>query len=652
MPESAGRQLTPSLRLLSTLGQGGMGVVYRAFDLSSQREVAVKLLLAEAADSGAQRERFTREAFALAKIRHANVVRIHSTGEVEGRPYIVMDLVEGRSLGDRLQREGALAPREAAELFRKVALGLAAAHQESILHRDLKPANVLLTEAGEPRLTDFGLARDMQVPVSDLTKTGIVTGTPGYLAPEQARGEKTEIGPSTDVYGLGACLYESLTGALPFTGAMIEVLIATSDLPPEPPSTRCPGLDSALEAIVLKCLEKRPEDRYASAREVAEDLERFLAGRAVLARTHSRWHLPRWLDQRRGRGAGLVLLAGLGGAGALVWLAGPRPQPVSRPPALRPSSAPSASPELESEPEWPPGFVEARASARKQARAWGIEQALETYDRIRAGLEPGSELLPGILLERAVVLFGPPPPDSRQPPDKEELAQSHRLPAWNGQSYFRRGLTLMKIGALEDALPDLDRSLEFGDVDQPMALSYRGRCKARLRDFAGAIRDFDAGLVRLPDNAELLYRRGRSKLELGRVQAAVEDFTRSIANRNRDDLADCHLHRGLAHAVLGDDRAAIEDFGASLELDSGRPRIHRLRGEAFARLGDLRAALKDLSRGTVGRVLSQRAMFLRALVYSRAGMEAKANKDLQRVLFVLDADHPARAAVEAALRSR
>jgi len=272
-------------RVLGEVARGGMGVVYRAVDPRFGREVAIKVLLD--ARRARDRERLEREARSLARLRHPHVVTVHSVGEVEGRSYLVMDLVAGETLAQRLVRSGPLEPREAAELARKLAFALAHAHSRAVLHRDLKPANVLIDGEGQPRLTDFGLAKELDVQGGSLSLSGRAIGTPGFWPPEQARGELDRVGPASDVYGLGATLYAMLTGAAPYDGETLVELVARTSQPPPPPSARrrpdLPPVPTDLEAVCLRCLERRPERRYPSADALAADLERFLAGEPVEA---------------------------------------------------------------------------------------------------------------------------------------------------------------------------------------------------------------------------------------------------------------------------------------------------------------------------------------------------------------------------------
>ncbi len=278
------------------LARGGMGVVYVAVHPRLGRPVALKLLL-EAEASEEERERFAIEARAAARLRHPNIVGIHTVGEHQGRPYLVMDLIEGESLQERIRREGPLPPREAATLTETLARALSYAHSRAILHRDLKPANVLLSRSAEPLITDFGLAKDVAAQDRGLTRTGQVMGTPAYMPPEQADGLLDQIDRRADIYALGATLYAMLTGRPPFSGPRaINILHQVLHDEPSPPRALRPELAIDLETICLTCLAKEPERRYDSAQQLADDLGRYLRDESIAARRPSRGErLRRWL---------------------------------------------------------------------------------------------------------------------------------------------------------------------------------------------------------------------------------------------------------------------------------------------------------------------------------------------------------------------
>jgi serine/threonine protein kinase/WD40 repeat protein len=347
--------IVPGYEILEEIGRGGMGIVYKARQCKLNRLVALKMVLAGAQASPEDHARFRREAEAVARLRHPNIIQIYEIDEHEGRPFFSLEFADGGSLADRL--DGSPAPaRPAARFVETLARAVQAAHQQGIVHRDLKPANVLLTPAplarprGDghgghsgtldlrqwvPKIGDFGLAKQVSEleahavgerasepkpprwptdrPATDNTRTpsGDVLGTPSYMAPEQAAGDTADIGPAADIYALGAMLYELLTGRPPFRAATpLDTVFQVLSAEPVPPRRLQPDLARDLETICLKCLEKNPRKRYASALALADELHRFLEGRPILARPVPFWERGgKWALRHKAAAALVVLLA-------------------------------------------------------------------------------------------------------------------------------------------------------------------------------------------------------------------------------------------------------------------------------------------------------------------------------------------------------
>lgn len=316
---STGLPQIPGYDVLQVLGRGGMGVVYEARQIALGRRVALKTLF-----SGGQLDRnlltrFVQEARSVAKLKHNSIVQIYEVGDHDGVPYFTMELVEGGTLS-RWLSDSLPSPRAAAQLLLLISEAVQAAHDHDIIHRDLKPGNILLTQEEQPKISDFGLAKDLEG--ENQTFDGDILGTPGYMSPEQASGRNREVSPRTDVYALGAILYATLTGRPPFQSSeKVETLRQVLSEEPVPPTRIQSGIPKDLETICLKCLEKTPARRYRTAKDLAGDLQRFLDGQPILARPVGRMErLKKWAYRRPSLAALFfvsllaVLIIGIGSA--------------------------------------------------------------------------------------------------------------------------------------------------------------------------------------------------------------------------------------------------------------------------------------------------------------------------------------------------
>lgn len=313
-PPRTNRKFVAGYELLTELGRGGMGVVYRARQLSLNRLVALKMVLSGGQASDVEIQRFRIEAEAVASLHHPNIVQIFEVGEHDGQPFCSLELVTGGNLHDRMNKKP-LTSKQAAELIHTLAQAMEVVHQKNLIHRDLKPANILLDGPKDaplqecvPKITDFGLAKRLEGDSSQ-TRDGLIMGTPNYMAPEQAAGKVKEVGPKADIHALGAMLYEMLTGRPPFRGeTLMDTIGQVLNTEPLPPKHLQLDVHHDLQTICLKCLEKDQEKRYQTAGELAEDLQRYLSNEPIHARPTPWWERA-WKWTRRRPAVASLLLA-------------------------------------------------------------------------------------------------------------------------------------------------------------------------------------------------------------------------------------------------------------------------------------------------------------------------------------------------------
>ena len=622
------------------LGRGGMGVVYRAFDTSLRRPVAIKMLLDREALGPVSLERFRREATLIARLRHPGIVQVFETGEHEGRPFIVLELVEGESLELVLER-GPLAPRHAAEIVHGVALALAHAHEHGLVHRDVKPANVLVDRQGTPRLMDFGIARDTTV-TGELTRTGDMLGTPYYMAPEQMLGTSNTQGPLTDVYALGALLYRAIAGAAPFTAPTIQALIykVVHEEPAAPRALR-PEIPRDLETIALACLAKEPARRLAGAAELAEELARFLDGKPIHAQPPG-WPERAWRRVRR-RPLAILLAAFALSALALVLVLHNREQKL----------AAALEQRRHEEEERRAVLEKARALARQAhelARAGKLDGAIDAASRaiaiaprlaeawsIRA-LARWHKREIDLAVEDATVAIQCDPTLAEGWAAralgrylKRDLANALddanaalRLDEKSPAAWTARAAARVGLGETDGALEDADKAIELdpesalawttrsnalgtkGDLDGAIAaaskaialdatfaMAWRTRAASRTMksDYAGGIDDASKAIELEPRLASSWAYRARARIGLGQVDLAIEDATTALA---LDTLqSEAWYARSLARGIKGQFDLAIDDANHAIDLAPKQAQSWVARAMARSYMGDLDGCLAD-----------------------------------------------------------
>jgi len=636
--------------LAERLGTGGMGEVWKAWDPHLGRWTAVKILLGT---EPAELERFRREARAVAELTHPGIAAIYEIGEVEGRHYISMQHIAGRSLREYGDRP----PRHLAQLVRDAAFAVHAAHEKGILHRDLKPSNIMvesLEEGHRVYVLDFGLAKRLGSDAS-LSLTGQIVGTPAYMSPEQARAG--EVGFASDIYSLGVTLYQLVAGKTPFEDSDVYALLRRI-VEEDPPRLRTarPSADGALETIVGRCLEKEPRRRYASAKALAEDLDRYIRGEPILARAPtlgfkirrftvrrraylgaaaavlvavsavSALLVPRWIEARnrargeeraraadreaaRARESSLQELAALRErtVAAREWLR----QPFRKPEEIRR--------EVEEAVRSLDAFVARHPSLAQgfyvRGSAWMI---LENWDRAESDLRgalarepqfaPPWLLIARIRLEqysRAIRFVSPDQREEKRAQaapilqEAEEAlrrgSKSDSLERW-GLSRTREEEVTERLGEalrvhyVEGRREEADRLLREAHRISPSE-EYCIRLAAWSRTPAEALEWADRAVAIAPHSSRAWLKRADIHHEVGKEREAVEDYSRAIAIRPEDAIL--YRNRAGAHAALGEYEAAVADYTLALDRRPDFAEAMNDRGVARSKIDDWTGATAD-----------------------------------------------------------
>jgi WD40 repeat protein/tRNA A-37 threonylcarbamoyl transferase component Bud32 len=547
----------PGYELLEPLGEGGMGIVWKGRQTKLNRLVALKMVLGGQHAGSRELIRFLAEAEAVAAIRHPHVVQVFDYGEAGGRPFLAMEYLSGGSLTDRLKQTDRLDPKVAAELVAILAGAVQAAHDLGIVHRDLKPANVLFDERGQPKVTDFGLAK--RAGGRDLTATQAVMGTPAYMAPEQARGDTKFVGPQADVYSLGVILYQCLTGTRPFADSdPIALLRKVAEEEPERPGKRVRRLPRDVELICLKCLAKEPAERYPTAGALAADLGRFVAGEPVGVRAAGVVErAAKWARRKPTLAAaytlGLlaVLLGGLGGAAAWQWRAA----------AMATAGQTQARESAEKARD---GERAARATAEgERATAERARDAAESAQR-EAVIARDGEKAARAVVERAR--------------DAAELARREAVIARDGEKKAREQLAAVEYG----------RTIEV--AHQEWRENNVGATVALLESTQADFRGWEWRYLNRLCHSDLLTLKGHT----GAVRSASfsPDGSR-IVTASQDNTAKVWDAKtgGLVHTLTGHIRMV---YWASFSPDGSR--ILTASGDATAKVWDAQSGAEILTR--------------------------------------------------------
>ena len=615
-PEVAGYDI------LAELGHGGMGVVYQARQQQLKRLVALKMIRAGLQARPKDLDRFRLEAEAVARLHHANIVQIYDIGAAAGLPFVALELLEGGSLADRLA--GTPQPgRQAAELMVTLARAMHTAHQAGIVHRDLKPSNVLFDRDGTPKIVDFGLAKHLEVQHGH-TETGQIMGTPSYMAPEQARGQTREISPATDVYALGAILYEMLTGRPPFKGTIpAETVWQVIHEEPVPPSRLLSRVPRNLETICLKCLAKEPPRRYASAEALADDLRRYLAGQTILARRAPAWERGLKWARRQPLTASLLGLAATAVVGLVGATAYYNHSETQRLTALRMESVDTLfkGRDALAQKDWTSGqLILSKLLTKIEAEPRLADlrtRAADTLDQLNRGLagqhawEADRARYRQFLQRRNEALFhetrftGLDLPGSLEATRKsaqaalEMFAEPRPDCAWiprplppsltpQEQAEVTEGCHVLLL-ILAEAMPQADQGLKALDGAvkwHPATRAYhlrRAACLARLGDVGGAERERGAAESLLPVTAFDQFLTGQERYERGQWDEAIRHFDAVLRHQPNHFWAQCLS--AICYLQLRRPLEAKAGLNACLNQDPDFAWLYLLRGFASGQVG-------------------------------------------------------------------
>lgn len=638
VPEQEGMPFG-NYELLEEINRGGMGIVYRARQRGLRRIVALKVLLSDERVSDIDLQRFEREARAAASLHHPNIVSVIDVGEADGRQFLTMEYVSGPSLSRLLAGERP-SVRRAVELLKPVCDGIEFAHRRGIVHRDLKPGNILLTPDGTPKVTDFGLAKEIGAE-SNLTKTGTALGTPAYMSPEQADGALSAVDHRSDVYGLGAVLYHLLTGAPPFQGeTTVQTIYKVISHSPIAPRRIVPSIPEPVETICLKAMEKDPAKRYPSAGAMADDLDRWLRGEPILARPPSVLEtVARKVRKHR-------TLVGMGGVTCAVVVASALVQWDTYRDAVARDKTDRVKAEEQALAERQRKEDEHRRMERDVLSLFGWQGDAGGLSGVAPapsgeGVEGGPDPVDTQLARAYRALQAKASTDAREALDRaRELASKN--PAVRARVDLLSGLYHLAMGQYQKALDDSSAVLS-ADAANLYALVNRGIARRGLAELGPAAEDFTQALAAKPTDLGLrfhaLFNRALVRMSQGDNAAALADLDTigQIPELDEKSRASACLFHGLCAMEGGDFQQAIRDNTAVLEKDSKSLQALTNRGVCYVQLYQFDKALLDLTTAAAfvqpdDTTILVKIYTFRALSYYGLGRYPLAIEDNSRVL--------------------
>lgn len=605
-----GRKFIGDFEVSDELGRGAMGVVYKVRNPNNGQLVALKLLLAGGLASETQIQRFVREAEITARLEHPVIVPIHDFGSIEGHPFFTMQFIEGKPLSTLIKRRK-LGIRKSVMIARELARGLHYAHSQKVVHRDIKPANILIDSDLRPHLTDFGLARDIDEDEKQrLTRSGAVIGTPYYMAPEQVEGSK-DLGPPCDVYALGVVLYQMLTFHLPFKAkSQIELSrMILKDMPARPSSIES-GVDKKLDAITLKALAKKPDHRYASAADMAADLDAYLAGESVMARSRgARNNLPKFL------GITVAMLALVAtGVFATILVLGPRKN-ITIPNNGGTKPGTGKTPKIGPKP------------GERLKAASAIKRAKEKIHEARISSDP--ELFSPLLKEAVT-----------------DLTLAISLDESLSEALILRGVARALLSETERARIDLKAA-----GNDPMALFYlsrvtkdgeEGEDEKADKAFADVIHLMSQA-SRLPNDSVFVHLAKAFIVAFKNKEPNIAlEMLAPLVTRYPDFTADIYLLKGYFQLSLKRDDEALVSFNRVLRIYPNSQSALNNRCQLLMRLKDFAAALRDSERLSKLDPDTATAYAIQGQIHAAKNEMPQAIRKFRRYLDLKPEDHQAR----------